>query len=47
MAKSSGSASKGGGTHTVNKSAVSGKFVTSKTVKASPNTTYKQTVKNK
>jgi hypothetical protein len=29
----------------VNKSAVTGKFVTDKQVKASPKTTYKQTVK--
>lgn len=41
MAKGKGSA----GTKTVNKSAVTGKFVSTKTVKASPKTTYKQTVK--
>ena len=32
-------------TKTVNKSAVTGKFVKSSTVKKSPSTTYKQTVK--
>jgi hypothetical protein len=31
----------------VNKSAKSGKFVTEKTVKKNPSTTYKQTVKKK
>ena len=31
----------------VNKSAVTGKFVSKKTVKANPKTTYKQTVKKK
>jgi hypothetical protein len=36
-----------GGSKTVNKSAVSGRFVTNKTVKNSPNTTYKQAVKTK
>lgn len=33
-----------GGTRTVNKSAVTGRFVSSRTVKSSPKTTYKQTV---
>lgn len=33
-----------GGTRTVNKSAVTGRFVSSRTVKSNPNTTYKQTV---
>ncbi len=32
-------------TKTVNKSAVSGRFVSNSQVKKSPNTTYKQTVK--
>lgn len=35
------------GSRTVNKSAVTGRFVSSRTVKAKPNTTYKQTVKKK
>lgn len=39
-------ASKGGGTRTVNKSAVTGRFVKNSTVKSNPNTTYKQTVKS-
>jgi|GEM_PF-1030361 len=34
-----------GGSRTVNKSAVTGRFVSYKTVKSSPKTTYKQTVK--
>lgn len=34
----------GGGSRTVNKSAVTGRFVTSKSVRSSPRTTYKQTV---
>jgi hypothetical protein len=33
------------GSRTVNKSAINGRFVTNRTVKASPKTTYKQTVK--
>lgn len=33
-----------GGTRTVNKSAVTGRFVSKKTVKSNPKTTYKQTV---
>lgn len=33
------------GPKTVNKSAATGKFVSNKTVKSSPKTTYKQTVK--
>lgn len=37
----------GGGSRTVNKSAVTGRFVTNRTVKASPRTTFKQTVKKK
>jgi len=47
MAKSSSTSKGGSGTQTVNKSAATGRFVTSKTVKSSPNTTYKQTVKTK
>jgi len=35
----------GGGSRTVNKSATTGRFVSNKTVKAKPTTTYKQTVK--
>lgn len=42
MAKGKGSA---GGTQTVNKSAVDGRFVSDRKVQSSPNTTYKQTVK--
>lgn len=42
MAKSG---SKSGPPRTVNKSAVSGKFVSNKTVSSSPKTTYKQTTK--
>ena len=34
-----------GGTRTVNKSSVTGRFVKSSTVKSNPKTTYKQTVK--
>jgi hypothetical protein len=34
-----------GGPRTVNKSAVTGRFVKSSTVKSNPKTTYKQTVK--
>ncbi len=34
-----------GGSRTVNKSAVIGHFVSNRTVKRSPKTTYKQTVK--
>ncbi len=41
MAKGKGS----GGTRTVNKSAITGRFVSNKTVKSSPKTTFKQTVK--
>ncbi len=38
--------SKGGsGSPTVNKSAITGRFVSNKTVTKSPKTTYKQTVK--
>ena len=33
--------------HGVNKSAVTGRFVSKRTVKSSPKTTYKQTVKKK
>ena len=33
------------GSRTVNKSAVTGRFVKSSTVKSNPKTTYKQTVK--
>ncbi|MEQ9642033.1 MAG: hypothetical protein RIM84_18565 [Alphaproteobacteria bacterium] len=40
MAKAKG----GSGSRTVNKSAVTGRFVTSKTVRSNPRTTYKQTV---
>ena len=32
---------------TINKSAISGRFVSNKTVKSNPKTTYKQTVKTK
>lgn len=35
----------GGGSRTVNKSAVTGRFVSNKTVKSNPKTTYQQTVK--
>lgn len=41
MTKGKGSS----GTKTVNKSAATGKFVSDKTVKSSPKTTYTQTVK--
>ena len=41
----SGSKSGGSGPRTVNKSAVTGKFVSNKTVASSPKTTYKQTTK--
>ena len=34
-----------GGSRTVNKSAVTGRFVKRSTVKSNPRTTYKQTVK--
>lgn len=34
------------GTHTVNKSAETGRFVSDKQVQSKPNTTYKQTVFN-
>jgi len=34
-----------GGSRTVNKSAVTGRFVSKQTVKSKPRTTYKQTVK--
>lgn len=34
----------GGGSRTVNKSAVTGRFVKSSTVRSNPKTTYKQTV---
>lgn len=34
-------------TRTVNKSAVTGRFVSKQTVKSHPKTTYKQTVKRK
>lgn len=44
MAKSGGKSSSGG-SRTVNKSAVTGRFVTNKTVSSSPKTTYKQTTK--
>jgi hypothetical protein len=43
MAKSKSS----GGRRTVNKSAVTGRFVSNRTVKSRPKTTYKQTVKKK
>lgn len=36
---------KGSGSRTVNKSAVTGRFVSKRTVQGSPKTTYKQTVK--
>lgn len=36
---------RGGGKGTVNKSTVPGPFVSDKTVKSSPKTTYKQTIK--
>jgi hypothetical protein len=36
-----------GGSRTVNKSAVTGRFVSNRTVKSKPNTTYKQTMKKK
>lgn len=42
MSKGKGSSSS---TQTVNKSAVTGRFVSNSTVTRSPNTTYKQTVK--
>ena len=35
----------GGGSRTVNKSAVTGRFVSNRTVKSSPKTTFRQTVK--
>ncbi|MCG8508303.1 MAG: hypothetical protein MI741_03660 [Rhodospirillales bacterium] len=43
MAKGKGKSS--GGSRTVNKSAITGRFVSNKTVKSSPKTTFKQTVK--
>lgn len=39
--------SKSDGRRTVNKSAITGRFVTNRTVKASPRTTFKQTVRKK
>lgn len=45
MAKGGSKSSAGGGTRTVNKSAVTGRFVSNKTVSSSPKTTYKQTTK--
>jgi hypothetical protein len=45
MAKSAGSRSSSTGTRTVNKSAITGRFVKESTVKRHPETTVKQTVK--
>ena len=46
MAKSKpGSGS--GGSRTVNKSAITGRFVSNQTVKSHPKTTFKETVKKK
>jgi hypothetical protein len=36
-----------GGSRTVNKSAITGRFVTNRTVEGHPKTTFKQTVKRK